>query len=459
MWDRGYSEAYRPNVPSMLLELFSHQNFLDMRFGQEPMFRFHVSRSIYKGMMKFLDEQYGTGYTVQPLPVDHLRTRIPGDGSIALHWKQVSDPLEPTAEAESYIVYTRINDGAFDQGTHVLTPSFILEGVSADTLYSFKVTAVNKGGESFPSEVLSACIAGESRGTVALVSAFDRTSGPAWFDDQQHAGFMNMVDQGVPYGVDLHTVGDQYDFRKDSPWLDDDSPGHGASYADLEAMVIPGNTFDFAHVHGRSIRNAGYSFISISDESLVDDSVDLHAYCMVDYLAGEERSTYLPKNDSVCRYQVWPEPLLDRLEDYLQAGGNLLVSGAHIASDMHLQGQDARVGALLKYKWRTSNASRLGKVYRVDPELAGREMEFCFNTGVDPLLYTVEGADALEPVDSTAITLMRYSENNMSAAVAFRENYGVVSMGFPFETLLDRQMQDTLMKRILNYLLNHREDE
>lgn len=459
MWDRGYSEAYRPNVPSMLLELFSHQNFLDMRFGQEPMFRFHVSRAIYKGMLKFLEIQYGTDYTVQPLPVDHIRTEIRGDGAMVLQWKPVSDPLEPTAEALSYIVYTRINDGGFDLGTPVDSPRFVLDHPLADSIYSFKVTAVNGGGESFPSEVLSACSSSQSKGTLAIISAFDRTSGPAWFDDEQHAGFMNMVDQGVPYIMDLHTVGDQYDYRKDSPWLDDDSPGHGASYADLEARVIPGNTFDFTYVHGVSIRNAAYSFVSISDESLMNDTLDLVPYCMVDYLAGEERSTYMPKNDTVCHYQVWPETILDVLEDYLGKGGKLLLTGAHIASDMHLHQQDERIGAHLKFRWRTSNASRLGKVYSVDPDFAGREQVFRFNTGSDPVLYTVEGADALEPVDSTAITLMRYSENNMSAAVAFRDYYGVVSMGFPFESLVDQQMRDQLMKRTINYLLNQKEDE
>ena len=65
-----------PMFPAMLLELFSHQNFLDMRFGQEPMFRFHVSRAIYKGMLKFLHAQYGIEYVVQPLPVDHFQQRI-----------------------------------------------------------------------------------------------------------------------------------------------------------------------------------------------------------------------------------------------------------------------------------------------------------------------------------------------------------------------------------------------
>jgi len=459
MWDKGYSEAFRPNVPTMLLELFSHQNFLDMRFGQEPMFRFHVSRAIYKGMLKFLEMQYGIAYIVQPLPVDQFQAGIGEDGTMILQWKPVSDPLEPTAEAENYMVYTRINGGGFDNGIPVDSTRFVLDHVQSDTIYSFKVTAVNGGGESFPSEVLSACLTSDSKGTVAIISAFDRTSGPAWFNDENHAGFMNMLDQGVPYGVDLHTVGDQFDYRKDSPWLDDDSPGHGASYANLETHVIPGNSFDFSYIHGLSIRNAGYSFVSVSDEALVNDSLELESYCLVDYLAGEERSTYMPKNDTVCHYQVWPENMLNVLEHYLLDGGKLLITGAHIASDMHLHQQDERVGSLLKFKWRTSNASRLGQFYSMDPEFAPMDQQFRFNTGIDPVLYTVEGADALEPVDSTAVTLMRYSENNMSAGVAFRGAYGIVALGFPFETIVDQEMRDIVMKRALNYLLNQKDDE
>jgi hypothetical protein len=391
--------------------------------------------------------------------VDQFQAGIGEDGTIVLQWKPVSDPLEPTAEAENYMLYTRINGGGFDNGIPVDSLRFVLDHVQSDTIYSFKVTAVNGGGESFPSEVLSACLTSDSKGTVAIISAFDRTSGPAWFNDENHAGFMNMLDQGVPYGVDLHTVGDQFDYRKDSPWLDDDSPGHGASYANLETQVIPGNSFDFSFVHGLSIRNAGYSFVSLSDESLLNYSRELSSYSMVDYLAGEERSTYMPKNDTVCHYQVWPESMLNILEHYLLDGGKLLVSGAHIASDMHLHQQDERVGSLLKFKWRTSNASRLGQFYSIDPEFADRDQLFRFNTSIDPVLYTVEGADALEPVDSTAFTLMRYSENNMSAAVAFRGSYGVVALGFPFETLVDRAMRDLLMKQTINYLLNHKEDE
>ncbi len=459
MWDRGYSEAFRPNVPAMLLELFSHQNFLDMRFGQEPMFRFHVSRAIYKGMLKFLQAQYGIEYVVQPLPVDHLHSEFLADGGVRLAWKAKSDPLEPTAESVAFMVYTRIDAGGFDNGRRVDTSEFILPSPGADTIYSFKITALNRGGESFPSEIISVCSTSHSKGTIAIVNAFDRTSGPAWFEDEKHAGFMNMVDQGVPYVMDLHTVGDQFDFVKSSPWLDDDSPGHGASYADLESKVIPGNTFDFSSIHGASIQRAGYSFISVSDESVEAGWVDLASYPLVDYLAGEERSTYMPKNDSVPQYQVFQDTMLSLLESYLLQGGNLFISGAHIATDMHQMGQDSLVGELLKYKWRTSNASRLGEFYFMETEIAEVKSQFSFNTGFHPEIYTVEGADALEPIDTTAITLIRYKENNMSAGVAYRGDYGVAAFGFPFETITDQKERDLIFSRILSYLLEPNKDE
>ena len=42
-WDRSYSESRTTSVPAMLLELLSHQNFADMKYGLDPSFRFTVS--------------------------------------------------------------------------------------------------------------------------------------------------------------------------------------------------------------------------------------------------------------------------------------------------------------------------------------------------------------------------------------------------------------------------------
>ena len=65
-----------------------------------------------------MSSRFGHEYVVQPLPVEAMGAAFSQDGSKAvISWKPVKDPLEPTAEAKGYILYTRIDDGAFDNGT------------------------------------------------------------------------------------------------------------------------------------------------------------------------------------------------------------------------------------------------------------------------------------------------------------------------------------------------------
>ena len=73
-----------PEVPGMLLELLSHQNLADMRYGLDPNFRFTVSRAIYKGMLKFLAWINDFDYTVQPLPVDGFEVHLNAEGEASL---------------------------------------------------------------------------------------------------------------------------------------------------------------------------------------------------------------------------------------------------------------------------------------------------------------------------------------------------------------------------------------
>ena len=153
-------------------------------------------------MLRFICSQYAQKYVVQPLPVDHLRLQFVGPNEVELSWQAVSDPLEPTAEAQQYIVYTRIGDGTFDNGTLVKRNSF-RNIQSPGIIYSYKVTALNEGGESFPSEILSAARAVNEKGTVLIVNGFDRISAPADFTGDSIAGFTDWIDHGVPY---LHDI-------------------------------------------------------------------------------------------------------------------------------------------------------------------------------------------------------------------------------------------------------------
>ena len=55
------------------------------------------------------------------------------------------------------------------------------------------------------------------------------------------AGIAWWRDRGVADHNDIITVGDQYDFNRKSDWLDDDSPGWGASYDDMAGKIIADN--------------------------------------------------------------------------------------------------------------------------------------------------------------------------------------------------------------------------
>lgn len=264
LWNRNYSETRLPAVPSTIVELLSHQNFADMRLGHDPNFKFTVGRALYKAILQYICSQHGKEYMVQPLPVSHFAIRFgKKKNTLELSWQGKEDPLEPTAKPREYIVYTRIGRGGFDNGVRVSSPFHTVK-IESGIVYSFKVTAVNRGGESFPSEILAAYKAKREKGQILIVNGFDRISGPAVIDTPETVGFDLSQDPGVPYLYDISLCGTQQNFNRKEA-----GKRLGESGEEYEGMKIIGNTFDYPFVHGKAIQAAGnYSFVSCSDEAV-----------------------------------------------------------------------------------------------------------------------------------------------------------------------------------------------
>ncbi len=74
-----------------------------------------------------------------------------------------------------------------------------------------------------------------------------------------------------------------------------------------------------------------------------------------------------------------------------------------------------------------------------------------FNTSFNDSIYKVEAPDAIAGINGGEI-LLRYSENNFSAAVGYKGNYGVVALGFPYETILGEKQRYEVMNSVLKYL-------
>ncbi len=455
IWDRSYNESRVPKVPAMLLELLSHQNFADMKYGLDPSFRFTVSRAIYKGILKYLNYSQGKEYTVQPLPVRSFLATL-DDEKVILNWEAVSDSLEPTAMAKGYLVYTRIDGGGFDSGTYT-SSSTITKQIEPGKIYSFKVTAVNNGGESFPSEILSVYKAPDHKSTILIVNGFDRLSAPYSISssDTSYGGFFDFFDSGVPYIKDISYVGSQYEFRRGILWMDDDSPGFGASFSDYEKKVIAGNTFDYPFIHGKAFAKAGLSFVSCSRDALTDRKVKMEDYPIVDIVMGKQLQTVTGKKGNKVKYKVFPPLLQELLRDYANKKGRILVSGSNIATDiwdsieMDQESKDF-ASEILKYKWRSNNACKSGEV-NASPNPWNFSGSYTFHTKLNEKVYSVESPDAIEPSEDNAMTILRYSDNNLSAGVAFKGNHSVVALGFPLETITDQEQLNEIIKNIVKF--------
>ncbi len=457
IWNRSYSEARIPNVPTMLLELLSHQNLADMRYGLDPRFQFTVSRSIYKGMLKFVSSQYGYDYVVQPLPVKSFSADFSGNTEVELKWQPTEDHAEPTAKAEKYIVYTRSGDMDFDNGVLVNSNHTKLK-IEKDKIYSFKITAVNKGGESFPSEILSVYRQSEEKGCVLIINGFERLSAPASFASTDSiAGFLDIVDHGVPDKVQYNYVGSQYEYRRQKPWVDDDAPGFGGSNGNYEATVVAGNTFDYPYLHGKSIAKAGYSFISTSSQAICNGQVSMNKYKLTDLILGKQKQTRIGRGVKPAEFKTFPRELQDKITAYCKQGGNIFVSGAYVASDLwdseNPQASDLKFASdILKYKWRTGRAAVTGGVKGVVSPFSLIGGETSFYTTLNSDFYAVESPDAIEPAQEDSFTIARYSENNLSAGIAYKGDYKTCIFGFPFETIKDENYRDELMKNLLKFM-------
>lgn len=457
MWNRSYSEARVPNVPTMLLELLSHQNFADMKYGLDPRFRFTVSRSIYKGMLKFVARQYGYNYVVQPLPVKFFSAEFSGDTQVNLNWLPVDDVSEPTAKPDKYIVYTRIGNGDFDNGLLVNGTNAVLP-IEKDKIYSFKVTALNSGGESFPSEILSVCKKTNEKGQVLIINGFDRISAPYSFvSTDSIGGFLDFIDHGVPDKVEYNYIGSQYEFRRQIPWMDDDAPGFGASNGNFETIPVAGNTFDYPATHGAAIANAGYSFVSCSRDAISSDKVDMKPYKLVDLILGKQKQTKIGRGVHPAEFKTFPKDLQNKITAYCKQGGNVFISGAYVASDLWdtenpLKEDQQFASDILKYKWRVGRAAVEGKVKSIASPFPVLSGNYEFYTKLNSVSYAVESPDAIEPVGENSHTIFRYSENNLSAGVAYSGTYKTCILGFPFEVIKDEKERNDLMSNILSFM-------
>lgn len=446
LWDKNYSETRLPEIPSIIIELLSHQNFGDMQIAHDPNFKFVVSRSIYKSILAYLGDQRRKDYVVQPLPIRAFSAQLKDKNRVSLNWSPMPDPTEPSATPQEYVVYTKVGNTGFDNGTLVRSTHHTVD-IKPGLIYSFKVTAVNRGGESFPSETLVAYKAPKEKYEVLIVNGFQRISGPKTINTDFEAGFDLYADPGVSYLYNISLVGSQQNFRRTGA-NKSGSQNLGHSSNELEGYKYAGNSFDYPYAHGKAMQAVkGISFSSASREAVELEKVNLNHYPMVDFIMGLQKvENYNPHSNQY--YKTFTPKLQSLINAYTQGGGAVMVSGSHIGSDMNKdEGDKEFIQSTLNYDYAYAIED---KSY---DQITGLNRTVRIPRQLNEHIFTVSQPEVLTPVGQ-AFPIMTYDGLNHPAAIASEGAYKTFVMGFPFETISNSKDRANIMASALYFLLN-----
>ena len=414
IWDKNYAETRIPGIPAAILEMFSHENLSDMLYGHDPNFKFTLSRSVYKSVVRYLAAKHNRKAVIQPLAPHSFRALVDSYGRAVLSWEETVDSLETSAKPDSYILYTASDDGDFDNGTIVRARKTTVN-LEADKVYRFKVTAANSGGQSLPSEEL-ACVWHPGGRQLLVVNGFHRLAGPA----------VKYNDMGLATGFDM----------AEDPGL---SYGRTACWTS-QLPFLAGNDFNYTTEHVRAIATMKkYSVASCSSECIGMGDVMLSRYRLLDLILGNER------NDgySLKRYPSISPMMKSELRYF---NGALLVSGSYVGSDNQTPADSTFLAEVLytdyvrKYKDQSDSAQ----------VVTGMGVDFDVYRALNEDHYASTSSDVLQPL-GTAFPAMLYADGS-TAAIACKERRSFV-MGFPLECIRTEEQRGLCMRSVLKFLL------
>jgi hypothetical protein len=184
MWrDRGVNSASfgetNPNnnneTPAVLIEVAFHDAAFDANFLKEPNFRYIAARAIAQGIIKYFAAKDATPTKLFPEPPTRVAALNQPNNEVIIKWNApATDTQNVRGQAAiKYRVYSSADGLGWDNGVETISTSLKMPLAAGQTRY-FKITAVNDGGESFPSSIVGAKAPQVGKEFVLVVNAFER---------------------------------------------------------------------------------------------------------------------------------------------------------------------------------------------------------------------------------------------------------------------------------------------
>ena len=420
------SNAYlHGEMDASIAEVAYHDNQQDNALLRDPKVREQIARSLYEATVEYFNTYGGTASTAVASAPTNVSAVSNASGQVTISWaagpSSVGGVTGPYGDvATGYRIYASTDGYGFDGGTLIAgggTTTATLSGYDPNTPYYFKVVAVNAGGESEGSEVVTALPSGEPK-QVLIVNGFDR------FDRTQ--------DFNYPY--------------TQSGYANPDPDG-------ITNRVWPtyNNSHNYVIQVASAIQSAapGMHFASTSNEAVISGAVNLSDYSSVIWILGDE-STADHTFDATEQTLV---------TNFINGGGNLFVSGSEIGWDLDQQNHGRTFYEnTLKGNFVADDAgtyTTAGTAGGIFNGMSG----IVFSNGsafsqLDGQMYDVATPDVIAP-QAGAVSALTYSGGTGGTAAiqvaATGGKGGIVMFGFPFETITSATDRATIMDRVFDF--------
>lgn len=378
-------------MPSGLFEIAFHDTAEDAAALADPRFRRVAGRAMAQGVARYFANRDGTALT---LPPDEPR-RVAAeqvDKTLRFHWAAPATEAGGGDAATRYRIYLSADGLAFDDGQDVDGTTFDVDGQVARFA---RITALNAGGESFPSAIVGARASHLGKPQVLIVNDYARLDAGQLIDDDLSAFGLNTVKR-----------------------------------------MLLGRMNDFSHVgrYGRAIDAAGISFASTSAQAVRAGDVTLDAYPLVLWAAGETQEGLLPEGD------------VETLQRYHASGGLLVMSGSHIAE--MLSAGPTPATSLLRDTLAVEAADADAQSFSLVPSDSAPASLLAMRFDDDAVHgYLAEGADGLT-LTSDGQALLNYQEGGTAVVTTATS----ALLAFPFETVVGESNREVLMAAVLTAL-------
>lgn len=211
---------------------------------------------------------------------------------------------------------------------------------------------------------------------------------------------------------------------------------------------------DFNTIYSKTIQEALWYFniSSSSNESVIDEEIDLKSFDMVIWFLGDES---IQDNTLIGNEQ-------GKLARFLENGGKLFITGEDIGKDLDTKHNNNDFTDVLFYR-EYLKANFVHDGLDIIFEVNGQEESLFEGMNIKfGQTYTVDSPDDIEPVNG-ALPILNYTFERDSTyrkgGIAYTGTFGdsaniggFVYLSFPFETIADQDIRAELMRNIQFYL-------